>query len=82
MYVMQSKLTLRMDDELILQAKKTAEQRGKSVSRMVAEFFSSLETPVRDAKEYPPVTGKLLGVMEGHAVDEESYRRHLRDKHL
>ena len=40
---MQTKLTLRMDDELIARAKAHAKKRGKSVSQLVADYFYVLE---------------------------------------
>jgi predicted HicB family RNase H-like nuclease len=38
---MKSKLTLRLEESLIKQAKKRAKQKGTSVSQMVAEYFYS-----------------------------------------
>lgn len=82
MYGMNMKLTLRMDDALIRQAKRAAEKRGKSVSKMVAEFFGTLGERAKPGPAYPPVTASLLGVLREKPVDEGAYRRHLREKHL
>lgn len=79
---MKTKLTLRMDEVLIRQAKQAAEQRGKSVSRMVAEFFSILGERPRTDQSYPPITASLLGVLRDKPVDEGAYKRHLREKYL
>ena len=79
---MNVKLTLRMDDALIRQAKLAAGKRGKSVSRMVAEFFGTLDERAKAGQEYPPVTASLLGVLREKPVDEGAYKRHLREKHL
>ncbi len=79
---MNSKLTLRMDDALIRQAKLAAGKRGKSVSRMVAEFFSTLGERSKAGKAYPPITASLLGVLRDKPVDEGAYKRHLREKYL
>ena len=79
---MNVKLTLRMDDELIRQAKQAAEKRGKSVSQMVAEFFGTLGDRAKTGQTYPPVTASLLGVLREKPVDEGAYKRHLREKHL
>jgi len=78
---MNTKLTLRMDDTLIRQAKTQAARRGKSVSQMFGEFVSSLGTSKREPT-LPPLTGSLLGVMKGHRVSENDYKEHLREKHL
>ena len=77
---MNTKLTLRMDDVLVRQAKRQAARRGKSVSQMFGEFVSSLGTSRPDSR-LPPVTNSLLGVMKGHRVSEKDYKKHLREKH-
>jgi hypothetical protein len=40
---MQTKLTLRLDDELVRKAKKFSKRAGKSVSKIVADYFDKLE---------------------------------------
>lgn len=42
MYVMNTKLTLRMDESLVEKGKFEAGRRGRSVSQMVGDFFDSL----------------------------------------
>ena len=39
---MQTKLTLRMEDELINMAKSVAEKKGKSLSKMVSDYFKAV----------------------------------------
>jgi hypothetical protein len=77
---MNTKLTLRMDDMLVQQAKDQATRRGKSVSQMFGEFVASLNAKPRKA-ELPPVTGSLLGIMKGRDLSEESHKKHLREKY-
>jgi hypothetical protein len=77
---MNTKLTLRLDDVLVEQAKAEATQRGKSVSRMFADFVASLAPSKRD-RSLPPVTGSLLGIMKGHRMSERDYKKHLREKY-
>ena len=79
---MHTKLTLRLVDGLIRQAKTAARKRGKSVSQMVAEFFGTLGERARSASEYPPITASLMGVLRDKPLDEDAYKRHLREKHL
>ncbi len=85
---MQTKLTLRLDEELIRKVKRYARTRGKSVSQLVADHFRALtgtEEARLDEEELPPVTRALLGafVGEGEAPDdpEEVYRKYLEAKH-
>jgi len=71
-----------MEEALIKKAKTEAQRRGKSVSRMVAEFIDSLgHRPVRKSSP-PPITASLVGVLKGGRISEEDYKRHLRRKYL
>ena len=77
---MNTKLTLRVDDALVRQAKRQAARRGKSVSQMFGEFVAALGARKRK-RGLPPVTDSLLGVMRGHRISEADYKKHLREKH-
>lgn len=79
---MQTKLTLRLEAALIRRAKAHARKRGTSVSAMVADYFAALEQ-VRDgtARDLPPRTRSLLGVLRGRTVSEADWHRHLEEKH-
>jgi hypothetical protein len=77
---MNTKLTLRLDDVLVEQAKAQATQRGKSVSRMFADFVASLG-PCKHDRAVPPVTGSLLGIVKGHRMSEKDYKKHLQEKY-
>jgi hypothetical protein len=78
---MQTKLTLRLDAELIARAKAHGRRRGKSVSQMVAEFFRLLDAPTADGEAAgtvtPPLTASLRGSLRDKALDEADYRAHL-----
>jgi len=79
---MQTKLTLRLDEELIEQAKSYAGRMGKSVSQIVADYFRVLAAE-KGGGDLPsaPITESLHGLLKGVGVDEEVYRRHLEEKH-
>ncbi len=71
-----------MDEELIGQAKEYAEKRGKSVSRIVADYFRLLEQETQEEEEQlSPLTRSLKGSIPDSGPDEEAYRRHLEEKH-
>ncbi len=74
-----SKLTLSVDDRVVSLAKRYAERRRTSVSRLVEEYLSLVSTPA-DAGATPVLT-KLRGLLKGSTVDERAYRRYLKDKH-
>ena len=85
---MQTKLTLRLDSNLIQSAKLYSKQRGKSLSQIVADYFALLassdreETTPSSQTQLPPVTQFLSGLISGAAVSEEDYKQHLEDKYL
>jgi len=78
---MNTKLTLRMDSERVRTGKTEASRRGKSVSRMVGEFFDALASGRQDQPKLPPITASLVGILKGRGVPESDYRKHLREKH-
>ena len=80
---MQTKLTLRLDDKLIKSAKQHSARTGKSLSKLVADFFASIEDETRHKDEQTsPTVQSLRGVFKGSNLTEEDYRAHLTDKYL
>jgi len=85
---MQTKLTLRLDKKLIQSAKRYSARNGKSLSHMVADYFSLLsasetgEEPATPVDRLPPITRSLYGALKAGDVSVEDYRRYLEDKHL
>ena len=77
---MNTKLTLRLDDTLIASAKRHAAESGKSVSRLVSDFFALIDAQDRDVAITPRVRS-LRGVLAGSGLDESDYRRHLEEKY-
>ena len=78
---MNTKLTLRLDVELIARAKRHSAETGRSVSQLVADFFSLIEAQYPGVEVTPRVRA-LRGVLAGSGLDEDDYRRHLEIKHL
>ena len=79
---MQTKLTLRLDEELIVRAKEHAKKTGRSVSQMVADYFALLESgPGLPEPPMPPMVSDLRGILSGSDADESDYRRYLEEKH-
>jgi hypothetical protein len=80
-----------MDEDLICAAKRHAAAGGKSVSRLVEDYFAvlvALEGPAPG--EITPGVRRLLGILrdavpdagEDEAEVEVVYRSHLEDKYL
>jgi len=78
---MQTKLTLRLENALIQQAKMYAKQHDKSLSQVVSDYFQILTRKDKTA-EAPPITRSLIGIMESKHIEENDYGRHLEEKYL
>ena len=80
---MQTKLTLRLEDQLIEQAKSYAADAGKSVSQIVSDYFKILTLQkTKDTSPSTPITLSLRGILRESKLDEKDYRRYLEEKHL
>ena len=79
---MQTKLTLRLEDQLIEQAKSYAAQAGKSVSQIVAEYFKLLTSQkTKTSSPSSPITQSLRGLLRESKLDEKDYKKYLEGKH-
>jgi hypothetical protein len=80
---MQTKLTLRIDEDLIQRAKSYARKSGKSVSQLVSDYLELLPEPgQRNLRPLTPIVESLRGSLAGSGLDEDDYRRHLEKKYL
>ena len=83
---MQTKLTLRIEDQLIRRAKAWAELQGVSLSGTVAAFFARLPENT-ESLELSPWTRHLAGAAAGDGVTpsdgelRDDHLRHLEEKH-
>lgn len=79
---MNTKLTLRLDDRLIQQAKRYADRSGVSVSQLVADYFALLAgDETLPGPELTPRVRALVGALQAADVTREDYQRHLVEKY-
>jgi len=80
---MNTKLTLRLDDNLIESAKAYSAKTGKSVSHIVADLFEIIRNE-KLKKDYPltPAVRSLKGALRGKHIDEKDYKKFLKEKYL
>ena len=80
---MNTKLTLRMDDNLIASAKEYSAKTGKSLSRIVADFFEIIRNEkLKREHQLTPTVKSLKGAMKGSQIDEKIYKKYLEEKYL
>jgi hypothetical protein len=85
--VMNTKLTLNIDQKVIENAKKYAKHQQRSVSKLVEEYLSSITSSANDRIEYNtlgPITKELVGIIKvkGTADYKEILTDALMEKHL
>jgi len=81
---MVTKLTLKLDREAIEQAKKYAESRRMSLSKIVERYFKSLADEEKAEKPgYPPLIKELSGIIriKGDEDIQDEYTNYLIDKY-
>jgi len=80
---MATKLTLRLDENLIRRAKAYAKRSGKSVSQLVAEFFDLLGSRTQERQfKLTPTVKFLKGAFRDSDLNVEDYKKHLEEKYL
>ncbi|MDQ7033116.1 MAG: DUF6364 family protein [Desulfonauticus sp.] len=80
---MNTKLTLRLDKDLIKKAKIYASKRDKSVSALVADFFSMLHVEEKtEIESIPPKVASLKGILKDQKITEKDYKKYLEEKYL
>lgn len=63
---MQAKLTLKLDESTIIQAKKYASQTHQSLSSIVEGYFRTLASRIRGKQDSPtPIVDSLAGSIKG-----------------
>ena len=81
---MEAKLTLKLDKNVIDEAKKYAKTRNTSLSRMVERFFKSLvEKKTIKEKNYSPLVEELSGIinLDKKFDFKEEYTNYLIEKY-
>jgi hypothetical protein len=81
---MQTKLTLRLDAELIARAKRYGKRTGRSVSQMVADYFALLDQDIvaDDGEQITPIVASLHGALSNLEIDAGELQREMLEERL
>ena len=74
-----AKLTLSVDDRVVLRAKQYAKLRGVSVSAMVETYLAAIAEPPSPVTCATPILRSVRGVLKNADISE--YREHLAAKY-
>ena len=80
---MDSKLTLKLDKDVINAAKKYAKERNMSLSKMIEKYFAYLVEKKKGNKKYTPLVNELAGIihLEKDFDFKKEYSRYLSEKY-
>ena len=78
-----AKLTLKLDQQVIEDAKRYARQHGTSLSRLVEGYFSKLTGGLRQDSNLSGTVAELAGIIKGTDIDnaEDDYAAYLARKY-
>lgn len=82
---MGTKLTLRLEENLIKNAKRAAKARKVSLSRMVSDYFKSISAQQKKGIIESPILSEIAGILPSKADNKKllrSYKKYIEDKYL
>ncbi|NOX38071.1 MAG: antitoxin [Calditrichaeota bacterium] len=80
---MNTKLTLRLNSDLIKTARKYSREKGISLSRLVADFFKIIQRDyTKDQSSLPPTVSSLKGILKNKTITEDDYKEYIEKKYL
>ena len=80
---MNTKLTLRLDDHLIASAKEYSAKTGKSVSKIVSDFFVIIKNEkLKENNSITPTVQSLKGILKNTDLSKSDYKNYLEEKYL
>lgn len=78
---METKLTLKMDQEVIQSAKDYAESNKRSLSRLVEDYFRKLISEKDPKNKFSPLVEELSGVISEKDLEKLDYVTYLEKKY-
>ena len=80
--VVKTKLTLRIEKDLVENIRKLSKRKGESVSKIVENYFKLTLKNKEKKEELTPTVKKLKGILKNKKVSEKDYKKHLEEKYL
>lgn len=80
---MDTKLTIKLDEQIIEKAKQYAKQRGTSLSKLVENYFNAISNESLVEEEITPLVKSLTGVIPhiSEKDEKEAYTEYLIEKY-
>ncbi len=77
---METKLTLRLNKEVVEKAKKYAQQNKTSLSRMVENFFKQIQKTEKSEYDTSQNIRSLKGILKDNRSDEDIKREYYENR--
>lgn len=78
---MDAKLTLKLDKEIIERAKKYAQDKNTSLSKLIENILSKVTDKTSFQAETTPLVDGLSGILSLDSNHKEDYRDYLEEKY-
>ena len=78
---METKLTLKLDEDVIKSVKRYAGENRRSVSRLDEDYFRKLAGDARPRRRYSPLVEELSGIVAEADAAQSDYVAHLERKY-
>ena len=78
---MDAKLTLKLDKEIIERAKKYAQAKNTSLSKLIENILSKVTDKTSFQEETTPLVEDLSGILSLDSDHKEDYREYLEEKY-
>ncbi len=81
-FIMNTKLTLNLDKDIIEEAKSYARKNKVSLSKLIENYLNSLTKSSSKTKKISPLVESLTGIIPNENMDERgNYRDYLTEKY-
>lgn len=78
---MDTKLTLKLDQEIIEKAKEYAKNKNTSLSKLIENVLSRMTASDDFNAKITPLVDSLSGIIDANKIDEDDYRAYLEEKY-
>ena len=82
---METKLTLKLEKELITEAKNLAKLKGTNLSKMIANYLNTVVTFSKKENNTSPILFEITGILPSNLDNKhlkDDYKKHLKEKYL
>jgi hypothetical protein len=81
-WIMNTKLTLNLDKDIIEQAKSYAKDNRVSLSKLIENYLNSLTSKIEKERKVSPLVESLTGVIPTNLIDDKKdYRDFIAEKY-